>query len=77
MSMMNLSLPDEMRAFVDERVEGGRYGSIGEYVRDLIRRDQDRQQLRDLILDGAGSALRPVADATFVSERRSRLGTSN
>ena len=71
MSTMNISLPDDLRTFVDHRVDDGGYGSTSEYVRDLIRRDHDRQHLRRLLLDGAGSPVGPVADdAYFASLRR-------
>ena len=74
MSTMNVSLPDELRAFVDEQVTDGRYGSTSEYVRELIRRDQDRQGLRALLLDGAVSAPGPAADDAYFAGLRSRRG---
>ena len=43
MATLNISLPDPMRAWIDARVEGGRYASGSDYVRDLIRRDQDAE----------------------------------
>ena len=73
MSTMNVSLPKELRAFVDDRVEEGGFGSTSEYVRDLIRRDQDRQRLRNLVLDGAASLPGPVADSAYFSDLRRRL----
>jgi len=76
MSTMNVSLPDELRAFVHDQVDDGRYGSTSEYVRDLIRRDQDRQRLRHLVLDGAGSPPGPLADGAYFSELRGRLSSS-
>jgi len=51
---MNISLPDSMKTFVDERLAGDNYGSASEYVRDLIRADQKRreeQKLEKLLLD--------------------------
>ena len=72
MSTMNVSLPDELRAFVDAQVEEGRYGSTSEYVRELIRRDQDRLRLRSLLLEGAASALGPVADSGYFADLRGR-----
>jgi putative addiction module CopG family antidote len=51
-STMNVSLPDDLKSFVDERVGHGGFGSTSEYVRDLIRRDQDRERLRVLLLEG-------------------------
>ncbi len=66
MSTMNISLPDQLKAFVDEQVSQRGYGTSSEYVRELIRKDQDRLQLRNLLLAGAASAAtEPVADAYF------------
>jgi antitoxin ParD1/3/4 len=56
MTTMNISLPESLKAYVDEQVARRRYGSTSEYVRDLIRRDLDRSTLRGLLLDGAESA---------------------
>ncbi len=52
MTTMNVSLPDELKTFVDERVTHDGYGSTSEYVRDLIRRDRERGHLRNLVLEG-------------------------
>jgi antitoxin ParD1/3/4 len=76
MSTMNVSLPDELRSFVEEQVDEGGYGSTSEYVRALIRRDHDRQHLRKLLLDGATSAPGPLADATYFATGRQRLAPS-
>lgn len=71
-STMNVSLPDELKSFVDERVERGGYGSNSEYVRELIRRDQDRLHLRRLLLDGLASESGPVADDAYFEALRDR-----
>ena len=76
MSTMNVSLPDELRSFVDDRVDDGGYGSTSEYVRALIRRDRDRQHLRALLVEGAGSPPGPRADDAYFAELRSRLEPS-
>jgi antitoxin ParD1/3/4 len=55
MSTMNVSLPDSLKQFVDEQIERRGYGTISDYVCELIRRDHDRTKLRDLLLDGAAS----------------------
>lgn len=63
---MNISLPDTLRAFVDDQVAGRGYDTSSEYVRELIRKDQDRQLLRRLLLDGAESAPgTPAGDGRF------------
>ncbi|MBE7212983.1 MAG: type II toxin-antitoxin system ParD family antitoxin [Gluconacetobacter diazotrophicus] len=41
MASMNISLPDPMRDYVQDRIDSGQYASASDYVRDLIRRDQD------------------------------------
>ena len=73
MSTMNVSLPDELKSYVDGQVGDGGYGSTSEYVRDLIRRDKDRQQLRRVLLDGAASSPGPLADATYFTSVRDRI----
>src|SRR6185503_7939581 len=55
MSTMNISLPDSLKEFVDEQVEQRGYGTSSEYVRELIRKEQDCLQLRELLLEGASS----------------------
>ncbi|TFL18994.1 type II toxin-antitoxin system ParD family antitoxin [Jannaschia formosa] len=44
MATMNVSLPDGMKAWVEDQVRSERYGNASDYVRDLIRKDQDRQR---------------------------------
>jgi antitoxin ParD1/3/4 len=70
MTTMNISLPESLKAFVDEQVAGAGYGSSSEYVRELIRRDRDRLRLRGLLLEGAESATtEPVSGAYFEALR--------
>jgi antitoxin ParD1/3/4 len=73
MTTMNVSLPDELKDFVDEQVHGGGYGSTSEFVRDLIRREQARQQLRGLLLDGARSPVGPAGDDAYFASLRKRV----
>lgn len=40
---MNISLPESMKGFVEERVENGGYDTAGEYTRESIRADQKRR----------------------------------
>ena len=55
---MNISLPDQLKAFVDDQVGSGRYSSVSEYVRDLIRDDEKRkaqEKLEALLIEGIQS----------------------
>jgi antitoxin ParD1/3/4 len=72
MGTMNISLPDTLRDFVDEQVARGDYGTSSEYVRELIRRDQERLRLRALLLQGAESPVTGQADAAYFQALRTR-----
>lgn len=41
---MNVSLPDTMKSFVEERLANDGYGTVSEYIRELIRADQKRRE---------------------------------
>jgi antitoxin ParD1/3/4 len=49
MATMNISLPDQMKAYVEDQTRDGRYSNVSDYMRDLIRRDQARQRALDEI----------------------------
>ncbi len=72
MSTMNISLPDSLKSFVDEQVKERGYGTSSEFVRELIRNDQDRQRLRGLLLAGAATAPASPADAAYFEGLRDR-----
>lgn len=44
MATMNVSLPKPMKAWVERQAEGGLYGNVSDYIRDLIRKDQQRKE---------------------------------
>lgn len=73
MSTMNISLPDSLKSFVDEQVSERGYGTSSEYVRELIRKDQDRQRLRGLLLAGAASAPTTAVDEAYFNGLRDRV----
>ena len=73
MSTMNISLPDSLKAFVDEQVSERGYATSSEYVRELIRKDADRLRLRGLLLEGAASAPAAPADALYFESLKKRV----
>ncbi len=73
MTTMNISLPDALKSFVDEQVAQRGYGTSSEYVRELIRKDQDRTRLRALLLQGAESAPGKTVDKTYFDALRNRI----
>lgn len=44
MTTLNISLPDNMKTWISQRVTGGDYSNISDYIRSLIRRDQEQLQ---------------------------------
>ena len=55
---MSFALPEALRTYIDERVRSGQYGNNSEFLRDLIRRDQEEQakkRLRELVEEGLNS----------------------
>ena len=61
MATMNISLPDQMKAWVESRSADGRYSNSSDYVRDLIRADQVRVEkiahMQKLIDEGRASGI--------------------
>lgn len=72
MGTMNISLPDSLRKFVEERVASGHYGTSSEYIRELIRKDEAQQSLRRLLLDGLASPDVGVPDRAYWAAKRKR-----
>lgn len=58
MTTMNISLPEPMRKWVDDRVKSGSFGNASEYIRSLIRDDQKQraqQELEAKLIEGLES----------------------
>jgi len=76
MATMNVSLPDPMKAWVENQVKGGQYGNASDYVRDLIRRDQQNREktkaLQNAITKGLESGMSDRTVQDIVREARSK-----
>lgn len=61
MATMNVSLPDSMKDWVEAQTRTGRYSNASDYVRDLIRRDQERAEkiarMQALVTEGLESGI--------------------
>ncbi len=79
MATMNVSLPDLMKAWVEEQIKTGQYSNVSDYVRDLIRRDQEyldkRETLIKALISGetSGVSERTVADIWQDVKKRHRV----
>ena len=70
---MDISLPEALKSFVDRQARSRSHGSSSEYVRELIRKNQDRQRLRGLLLEGAASPPAVAADADYFGQLGERV----
>ena len=67
-SSLHVSLPDEMRAYVDQRADGtSRYSTPSEYVRDLIRRDMEVEQERQYVFSELLKSADEIARGELIS----------
>ncbi len=76
MATMNVSLPDQMKDWVEAQTSSGQYSNSSDYVRDLIRRDQERRSkiahLQSLIDEGLASGISTkTKDEIFATARDS------
>ncbi len=76
MAQMNISLPDKLKSYVESRVAEGSYASSSDYIRDLVRRDQEyetkRARLHAAIEEGRASGIseRSVEDIIADAKRK-------
>ncbi len=74
MTTMNISLPDDLKAFVDDQVTVGGYGTTSEYIRALIRdarKEAARQRIDTLLLEGLNSGpATPMTDEWWAERKR-------
>jgi antitoxin ParD1/3/4 len=76
MTTMNISLPDSMRAFIEQKIAQGGYSTASEYIRQLVRDDQKRaaqERLEALLLEGIESGPSREMTAEDWDELRRRV----
>ncbi len=80
MATMNVSLPDPMKDWVEQQTKGGRYSNASDYVRDLIRRDQDRAEkiatMQRLVSEGLETGVASENIDDILEEARKRVQPS-
>jgi antitoxin ParD1/3/4 len=76
MQTMNISLPDPLKDFVDAQITSGRYSSVSEYVRELIREDEKRKaeaRLEAMLLEGLAGPATELTREDFADIRKEAL----
>ena len=78
MAQMNISIPEKLKGWAERRVAEGRYSSTSDYVRDLIRRDEEaeaaRRRLVAAIDEGLASPETGETMADVIARGRVRHG---
>ncbi len=82
MATMNISVPEPMKNWVKAQIDAGSYASSSDYVRDLIRKDQqDKKKLAALqsaITQGIESGKAGELDVEAIKQKARQLaGTEN
>ena len=74
MATLNVSLPEAMRNWIDAQVGSGAYTNASDYIRDLIRHDQqEREELRLALIEAEQSGTSPRKVEDIVQETKVRL----
>jgi antitoxin ParD1/3/4 len=73
MTTMNISLPEGMKGFVDAQVAQRGFGTGSEYVRSLIRLEQERQEMRQWLLQAAQTPVAGEANDSYFNQVRDRI----
>jgi antitoxin ParD1/3/4 len=83
MAQLNISIPPALKSWVDHRVAEGRYSSASDYMRDLVRRDQesepdDVEWVKAMLVEGEASGISDEVPETIIeniiARRRARRG---
>ena len=77
MAQMNVSIPDKLKGWAESRVAEGRYSSTSDYIRDLVRRDQEQEErlraLQAAIDEGRSSGISDRDPFEYLAELRDDL----
>lgn len=65
MTTMNVSLPAPLKSWVETRLQDGSFSNTSDYVRHLIRKDQERQQAIQTLQGAIDQAVRSGAPEAF------------
>lgn len=78
MTTMNVSLPEQMKKWIESRIGSGQYHNASEYVRDLIRKDQSElqraQAFRAAIAHGRDSGIDERSFDQIINVVKAKVG---
>ncbi|ETW92341.1 MAG: addiction module antitoxin [Candidatus Entotheonella factor] len=79
MTRHTISLPDQMSAYIEGRIRTGQYDNVSEYVRDLIRKDQEQRQqaiaeLQTMMKEAKESGISELSGEEIRTQIKKELG---
>lgn len=77
MTTMNISLPDELKLWIDQQVQKRSFASSSEYLRDLVRRQKDIEEFHGLIQEGLASGTSAQSYDDWLSDLKSQYSADN
>lgn len=80
MATMNISLPEQMKAWAENQAETGKYSNTSDYVRDLIRRDQERSEkiaaMQDVVTRSIASGISELTMQDILEKARAHVAAN-
>ena len=73
MTSMNISLTEDLKAFIDAQVAEGAYATSSEYVRALVRRERQIAHVQALLDEAEHSPLEPPVDEAYWERMRQHI----
>jgi len=74
MATLNISLPDAMREWIEQKLASGEFANASDYMRDLIRHDQRERELLILaLIEGEQSGESKASVATIIRSQKAKL----
>lgn len=73
MTSMNISLTEDLKAFIDAQVAEGAYATSSEYVRALVRRERQIAHVQALLDEAERSPLEPPVDEAYWERMRQHI----
>jgi len=74
MATLNISIPSEMRHWIDSQVTSGNFANASDYIRDLIRHNKsEKEAIRMALIEGEMSGESSLTVSDIISEQKNNI----
>ena len=71
MATLNISIPNEMRQWIDQQIASGHFANASDYIRDLIRHNQsEKEAIRMALVEGEMSGESSLSITDIINEQK-------